>query len=77
MVGKEGASEAVLRALDAEFRVRELVKVRFVSGKEERLSLSRALAEASEAELVRTVGNVAVLYRQAQTPEDRRIELPS
>ncbi|GAB1482382.1 ribosome assembly RNA-binding protein YhbY [Treponema sp.] len=76
MLGKEGASEAVAQALKAEFSHRELVKLRFVSSKDERDDLAAALAASSNAELVRTIGNVAIFYKQANDPEKRTIQLP-
>jgi RNA-binding protein len=77
MVGKEGASEAVERAIKAEFMHRELLKLRFVASKEERDELARKLAEKTGAELVRVIGNVAIYYRRADNSERRNIELPS
>lgn len=77
MVGKEGASEAVLRALVAEFAVREVVKLRFTGSKEDRGELARGLAERSGAELVRVIGNVAVYYKRSADPERRLVQLPS
>lgn len=77
MIGKEGASEGVVLALAAAFKHRELVKLRFVDGKDERKEIARALAERTGAELVRVIGCVAVFYKRASDPERRLIELPS
>jgi RNA-binding protein len=77
MVGKEGASKAVEQAMRAEFSHRELLKLRFVASKDERDSLARDLAQRTDAELVRVIGNVAVYYRRADDAERRVIELPS
>jgi RNA-binding protein len=77
MIGKEGVSDGVLRALKAEFDYRELVKLRFVDGKDKRVELSRDLAVRTGAELVRVIGFVAVLYRRSSDAARRLIELPS
>jgi len=77
MIGKEGASEGVERALKAEFAHRELVKLRFIDGKDERNEISRDLAVRSGSELVRVIGCVAVFYKRADEAERRLIELPS
>jgi RNA-binding protein len=77
MIGKEGATEGVERALMAEFDHRELVKLRFVDGKDERHETARDLARRSGSELVRVIGYVAVFYKRAADPERRLIELPS
>lgn len=76
MVGKEGFSEGLQRMVAQEFRHRELLKIRFVASKEERKEIAHGLAEKAGAELVRVIGNVAVLYRPAEKPEDRTIQLP-
>ncbi|QQO09717.1 YhbY family RNA-binding protein [Breznakiella homolactica] len=76
MVGKEGNSPGVAAALAEDFKHRELVKLRFVAFKEDRMDTARNLAEKSGAELVRVIGNVAVFYRRADDPEERRIQLP-
>jgi RNA-binding protein len=76
MVGKEGASDAVQRAMKAEFAHREILKLRFVASKDERDTLARKLADTTGAELVRVIGNVAVYYRPADDVERRTIELP-
>jgi RNA-binding protein len=77
MIGKDGASDAVVRALGAEFKHRELVKLRFIHSKEERAEIARKLAEQTSSDLVRVIGNVAVFYRRAGDPDLRLIELPS
>lgn len=77
MIGKDGASDAVTRALEAEFRVRELVKLRFIDGKDERKEIAQDLAKKTGAELVRVIGHVAVFFKRASEADRRLIELPS
>ncbi len=77
MIGKEGATDGVVKALAEEFKHRELVKLRFVDGKDERKELARALAGRTGAELVRVIGYVAIFYKRAGDPELRLIDLPS
>ena len=77
MIGKEGSTEGVERALLAEFAHRELVKLRFIDGKENRHEIARELARRSGAELVRVIGYVAVFYKRAGDAERRLIEMPS
>jgi len=77
MIGKEGASEAVIRALQAEFKHRELVKLRFQDSKDERKEIAHDISERVHCDLVRVIGNVAVFYLRSSDPEKRQIELPS
>ncbi|MEW6565148.1 MAG: YhbY family RNA-binding protein [Spirochaetota bacterium] len=76
MIGKEGLSEGVVRALQNELNVRELVKLRFIASKEDRRSFSEQLAQEAGAELVRVIGNVAIFYKMAEDAEKRTITLP-
>jgi RNA-binding protein len=75
-VGKGGPTESVLAALDAALEAHELVKLRFVVFKDEKKEIAREFAKASGAELVRLIGNVAILFRPNQDPEKRKISLP-
>jgi RNA-binding protein len=76
MIGKDGLSEGVVRALQNELNVRELVKLRFIASKEDRRSFSEQLAQEAGAELVRVIGNVAIFYKMAEDAEKRTITLP-
>jgi RNA-binding protein len=73
MVGKAGLRDEIIAAVEESLKAHELIKVRFVDYKEERQPISHAIAEKVHAELIRVIGNVAILYRQAENPEDRKI----
>lgn len=76
MLGKEGATPKLARALDEALTAHELVKLRFVDCKEDRRTIAAELAEAVEARLVRVIGNVAIYFRPHEEPEKRRYTLP-
>lgn len=76
MIGKDGVSDGVEEAFSKELHFRELIKVRFISSKDERFELASAMAEKYQAELVRVIGNTAIFYKQSDDPEYRTIELP-
>lgn len=65
-LGKEGMTEAFLKALDAALQQHELIKVKFEDAglKEQKKQLAPVLAERSDSHLVTRVGNVVVLYRR-------------
>jgi len=75
-LGKAGAADGVSGALDRVLSDHELVKLRFVDFKGEHKELAAQLAQKNQAELVRVIGNVAILYRMNSDPEKRTIELP-
>lgn len=70
-VGKEGASDNVVKALDDALTAHELVKVRFHSFKDEVDSLSRYLEEKTGSTLVATTGFTAVFFRQDEKDPER------
>ncbi len=74
-LGRGGASEGIEAQLDKLLTDHELVKLRFVDFKESRHELASQLAERTGADLVRVIGNVAVLWRRSHSPEKRRIDL--
>jgi len=75
-IGKNGLTEAAVQTIDRALDDHELIKVKFLSHKDERKKLSGTLAEKTGSELVALIGNVAILYRQASEPEKRTITLP-
>lgn len=76
MVGKGGADERVLKALDESLKSHELVKVRFQSFKDEVREISEKMAISLKADVVTTVGHVAIIYRKNEDPKDRVVYIP-
>ena len=76
MVGKEGYTEAVCKATDESLAHHELIKIRFVSNKDEKREISNQIADATESVIVQIIGNVATLFRQSRNPEKRTVTLP-
>ncbi|HEX4799619.1 MAG TPA: ribosome assembly RNA-binding protein YhbY [Sphingomicrobium sp.] len=75
MVGQKGLTPAVLKELDGALAYHELVKVKLADAdREDRAETIEALAEASSAELVQTIGRIACFYRR--NPKQPKIELP-
>lgn len=74
-VGKGGVTDRVIAATDDALLAHELIKIR--RGSEcptDREEVGEALAEATGAELVQTLGRTMLLYRPH--PEQPRIRLP-
>jgi RNA-binding protein len=76
IVGKQGASDSLIGATDAELSAHELIKVRFNEHKDEKDALAEQIAEGTGAEIVGRIGHVVILYRQHPDPEKRCIKLP-
>ncbi len=76
-VGDAGVTEGVLAAVDSALRDHELIKVRIAADREERREIAARIAAAAGCELAGTIGRVAIFYRPADDPADRKIQLPS
>ena len=75
-IGSAGVTEATTLSLSEAFHTRELLKVRIQEGAS---GTTREIAEAlaagvDDAQVVQTIGRVAVLYRPF--PEDPELRLP-
>lgn len=76
MLGAKGLTEPLIKQTEETIEIHELIKVKFVDYKKSREDLSRELAKSVDAELIRVIGNIAILYRQARNPEHRTIRVP-
>jgi RNA-binding protein len=76
-IGKEGVTESSVRAVEAAFNTREILKIKVQDGAPETADESgRLLAgRVKDAHLVQVIGRTVVLYRPH--PDDPKIELPS
>lgn len=75
MVGKEGVTAAVAKALCDAADCHELVKVRFQAHKDEVKELSFQLEKASGVDLIVTTGFTAIFFRQAKEADRRRYDI--
>jgi RNA-binding protein len=64
-VGKDGASDAVLRQLDAQLLAHELVKVKIgAESPEDRFEVAARLGEAAGARIAQILGRTVLVYRK-------------
>ena len=73
-VGREGASEGVLAAIDDALITHELIKVRMHRPADKK-ALASQLAQSTGAQLCGIVGHMVILYRE--NPEEPKIRLPA
>ena len=75
-VGKEGVTDALVAQIDRALASHELIKIRFVEGKEAKAELVAEIVARTGAAEAGRVGHVAILYREHPESERRKIELP-
>ena len=75
IVGGAGMTEGVIQMADKALADHELIKVKYNEYKEERQELTTELSEKTNSTLVRIIGNVAILFREAEKEEDRKFKL--
>ncbi|MCQ2576491.1 MAG: YhbY family RNA-binding protein [Treponema sp.] len=75
IVGGAGLTDGVIQMVDTSLATHELLKVKFNEYKDEKFELTDEMCEKCNATLVRIIGNVAILYREAEKEEDRKFKL--
>ena len=69
IIGNAGLSEAVLREIDLSLEHHELLKVRLGGAdREARRQLIASICESCHAELVQSIGHIALIYRKQASP---------
>ena len=74
IVGGAGLTDGVVSMVDKSLSAHELIKVKFNEYKEDAKKLTQELCEKCDATLVRIIGFTAILYREAEEEEDRKIK---
>lgn len=65
MVGQHGLKESILEEVHTALDAHELIKVKLAVGdRDERQSLIEQIVNACGAELIQTIGHMAVLFRR-------------
>ncbi|MBL6692103.1 MAG: ribosome assembly RNA-binding protein YhbY [Pseudomonadales bacterium] len=68
-IAGNGLSENVLTELNRALDDHELIKVKIVGDREERLEVIEKLTALEETDVVQTIGGVALLYRPSREPK--------
>jgi RNA-binding protein len=75
-LGKNGVTDQFLGELNQALDAHELIKLKFISFKEDKKTLAQEIAEKSRSELAGMIGNIAILYRQHYDQDKRKIHIP-
>ncbi|MFI3179727.1 MAG: ribosome assembly RNA-binding protein YhbY [Methylococcaceae bacterium] len=63
MIGQSGLTGGVLAELDQALNIHELLKVRIRAERDERKLITEKICTDSGAELIQSIGQIAVIYR--------------
>ena len=74
IVGGAGVTDGLITMVDNSLAAHELIKVKFNEYKDEIRELTADLCEKTDATLVRIIGFTAILFREAEEEEDRKIK---
>lgn len=67
LVGGKGVTPALIEETNIALQAHELIKVKVVGeDKEERKAMALAICEATTAEFIQLIGNIAIIYRKRQ-----------
>lgn len=73
IVGGAGVTDGVVSMVENSLAAHELIKVKFNEYKDDIRELTADLCEKTDATLVRIIGFTAILFREAEEEEDRKI----
>ena len=63
MIGQSGLTPAVLAEVELALDSHELIKVKIRAEREERKQISEKICADTGAEIIQTIGQIAVIYR--------------
>lgn len=75
IIGGAGVTEGVIQMVDTSLKAHELIKIKFNEYKDEKVELTDDICQKCDATLVRIIGNVSIVYREAEKEEDRAFSL--
>ncbi len=76
LLGKQGLTPEVLTKVERELDAHELIKVRLLDYKDQKVALAEQIVTGTSAALVGIIGNVITLYRPPSDPTRSQIVLP-
>ena len=75
IVGQNGVTDSLTEKVAQSLEAHELIKVKFNDFKDDKRELTENLCNSCGALLVRIIGNIAILYKEQENPEKRKIKI--
>ncbi len=75
MVGKQGGSEKLVKAVDTALDDHELIKIKFTDMKDEKNEITDSIVSQVGAHIVGRIGNTAIIYRRNPDATKRKFKI--
>lgn len=76
LIGQKGITESLVKAVDKALEDHELIKVKFIDLKDEKVELTEKIISDTKSFLVNLIGNTAIIYREnPERPKDQKIRI--
>ena len=75
IIGQNGVTDSLVQMVLNSLKAHELIKVKFNDFKDDKRELTENLCNSCGALLVRIIGNIAILYKEQENPEKRKIKI--
>ena len=69
IVGQSGLTESVLNEIEITLDTHELIKIKIRAEKDDRSTICNQIITSTKAELIQTIGQIAVVYRKKPEPK--------
>jgi RNA-binding protein len=78
LIGQKGLTDELIKSADQALDRHELIKVKFNEFKEkgQKAEITAELCKKIRAEMSGTIGHIAILYREQEDPDKKKIFLP-
>ncbi len=73
IIGKQGVTDMLVRAVTQALESHELVKIRFNEFKDEKRSLAEEIERRTASIIAGTIGHIVLLYKQHPDEDKRKI----
>jgi RNA-binding protein len=74
-VGKNGATDSLVAAVDRALADHELIKVKFIGFKDTKKTIVDTIVTGTRSSLVNIIGNIAIIFRQNKDADLRKIAI--
>ncbi len=76
LIGQKGITESLVKAVDKALEDHELIKVKFIDLKDEKIELAAKVISDTDSFLVNMIGNTAIIYREnPERPKEEKIRI--